>query len=193
MEDNKFSIDDTINTITNYAPVVLFIMLLLTLVSTGYLQREYYTSVYDGILVDTQYIAFLFPVIIQTIRLITGFLSASFFKKRKFLFGTLVFIFSLWLTVFEHNEASHMGIFWTTIDFDLTTLTQIQEAKLQLTRDGITIMVRILVWSALLIELFLAFWLGMKKETDEKVEYVDVLEDFSSNGTVKTQRAKSRS
>jgi len=193
MEDNKFSIDDTINTITNYAPVVLFIMLLLTLVSTGYLQREYYTSVYDGILVDTQYIAFLFPVIIQTIRLITGFLSASFFKKRKFLFGTLVFIFSLWLTVFEHNEASHMGIFWTTIDFDLTTLTQIQEAKLQLTRDGITIMVRILVWSALLIELFLAFWLGMKKETVEKVEYVDVLEDFSSNGTVKTQRAKSRS
>ena len=191
MQNTKFSIDHTIGQISNFAPVVLFIVMVMIFSVTGYLQKEYYSTIFLDVLDDTQYIAFLFPVIVQTLRLVTGFLSASFFKKQKYFLGVLVFLFSLWLTVFEHNEAAHMGQFWTVLDIDLSTVTQMQNTKLSLVRESITIMVRILIWSALVLEFFLAFWLGMKKKKDDDLDTSILPENeksFSSNGQSKSKK-----
>lgn len=159
MQNTKFNVDNSINTISNYAPVILFVTMFAIFAVTGYLQHEYYSTIFTGILDDTMYVAFLFPLIVQVLRLVTGFLSSSFFKKGKYVFGVMVFLFSLWLTVFEHNEAQHMGEYWTTIELDIS-VTQI-DSKIVLVQDSIVMMVRILIWSALVLEFFLAFWLGM--------------------------------
>jgi len=174
-------VDESINRIADYAPIILFVVMFAIFASTGYLQHEYYLTIFDGILEDTMYIAFLFPVIVQTLRLVTGFLSSSFFRKGKPLFGVMVFLFSLWLTVFEHNEAAHMGQFWTMVEFDVSTITQVQDTKLILVQDSITIMIRILIWSALVLEFFLAFWLGMGAKTKDNEEYIKA----PSGGSVK--------
>jgi len=195
MQDSKFSIDQTIGQISNFAPVVLFIVMVMIFSVTGYLQKEYYSTIFLDVLDDTQYIAFLFPVIVQTLRLVTGFLSASFFKKKKYFLGVCVFLFSLWLTVFEHNEAAHMGQFWTVLDIDLSTVTQMQNTKLSLVRESITIMVRILIWSALVLEFFLAFWLGMKTKKDNELDESILPKNgksFSSNGQSKSKKANAQ-
>lgn len=183
MQSKGLNIDSTINKISDFAPVVLFVVMILIFVATGYLQNEYYKIVFASALEDTMYIAFLFPVIVQTLRLVTGFLSASFFKKQRYFIGSMVFLFSLWLTVFEHKEAMHMGQFWTAINIDLTTITQMENAKISLVKDSITTMVRILVWSALVLEFFLAFWLGMKKD--------DILTNKLQNVNIKKTKATS--
>ena len=175
---------------SDFAPVVLFVVMLLMFISTGYLQREYYNNVFTDALESTDFIALLIPIVIQTLRLVTGFLSASFFKKRRFLMGVFVFLFSLWLTGFEHREAMHMGDYWTVMELDITTLTQVENTKLQLTKNSITDVVRILVWGALVLEFFLAMWLGAKKEsTSNDDEYAEV---FSSNGTSKKRTSTAR-
>lgn len=158
---SNLKINQTITKIADYSPIILFTVMFMIFATTGYLQHEYYLTIYDGILTDTMYVAFLFPVIVQTLRLVTGFLSSSFFKKGRYFFGVLVFLFSLWLTVFEHNEAANMGQFWTTLEVDLSTVTQIENSKILLVEDSITVMIRILIWSALVLEFFLAFWLGI--------------------------------
>lgn len=185
-------VDDSINSIVSYAPVILFVVMFAIFAATGYLQHQYYLNIFDGILDDTMYVAFLFPVIVQSLRLVTGFLSSSFFRKGKYLFGVLVFLFSLWLTLFEHNEAQHMGEFWTIVEIDTSTITQIPDTKLVLVQDSIIIMIRILIWSALALEFFLAFWLGMgaKKTDDSKMaqesNYVKIPSPKkSSNGIAK--------
>lgn len=184
---SNLKINDTITKIVNYSPVVLFTVMFLIFGVTGYLQHEYYLNIYDGILEDTMYVAFLFPLIIQTLRLVTGFLSSSFFQKGRYLLGVLVFAFSLWLTLFEHNEAANMGQFWTTIEIDISTATQIEDSKILLVQDSITIMIRILIWSALGLEFFLAFWLTMtsKKQNKKDDNYVIIeKEKKSKNGAV---------
>ena len=159
-----------------FAPVVLFTVLFLTLFLTGYLQSHFYTSVFSKVL-PTEYLAVLFPVVIQVLRLVTGFLSASFFKKKRFLAGTVVFIFSLWVTMFEHNEAKHMGSYWVSTGIDLSTVVQ-SEMVVTLTKDIITSMMQILIWSALFLELFLAVWVSKLKPETKNEGYV-----FSGNGS----------
>ena len=171
----------TIDTMTEYAPAVLFIVMLLIFATTGYLQMVYYTKIFEGALEETDFVAVLIPIVIQSLRLVSGFLSASFFKKGRYVVGFFVLVCSLWLTGFEHREAEHMGAYWTTIDISLTTLTQVEGAKLELTQNAIVSVVHILVWSALVLELFLALWLGTGKS--KKSDADDLLEDFSNNGT----------
>lgn len=176
----SYSIDSTIAKIVDFAPIVLFTMLFLVLFLTGYLQQHFYATVFTTVLEQTEYLAFLFPLIIQVLRLVTGFLSASFFKKRKFIAGIAVFVFSIWLTMFEHNEAKHMGEYWVTATADLSTVVQ-TEATITLTKDIITSMMHILIWGALFLEFFLAIWLSMRTKSTTV---------FSSNGADKKSRSE---
>ncbi len=187
MQSTKFSINPTIDKIVEFAPLFLFTMLFIVLFLTGYLQRQFYTQVFTGVMEQTEYLAFLFPVVIQVLRLVTGFLSASFFKKHRYAAGIAVLIFSIWLTMFEHNEAKHMGEFWVNSSIDLSTVVQ-SEMSLNLTKDIITSMMHILIWGALFLEIFLAVWLSFDSSKNENEGYV-----FSQNGATKKERSPSLS
>jgi len=188
MQVTKFKVDSSINKISDYAPMILFVTMFAIFAITGYLQHEYYRTIFTGILDDTMYVAFLFPLIVQVLRLVTGFLSSSFFRKGKYFLGVLVFLFSLWLTVFEHNEAANMGEYWTAIELDIS-VTQI-DSKIILVQESIVMMVRILIWSALVLEFFLAFWLGMgakEQGSKEQDNYIKIPnEKKQGNGIAKS-------
>lgn len=184
----QFNINSTISKMVDFAPVVLFSMLSVNLFLTGYLQSNFYTSVFSEVL-PTEYLAVLFPIVIQILRLVTGFLSASFFKKKRYFIGITVFLFSIWLTMFEHNEAKHMGEFWVSSVIDMSTVTQ-AETVITLTREIITSMMHILIWSALFLELFLALWLSNLKPEQEEKPLTDEMV-FSSNGQSKAKAHQS--
>lgn len=180
------NINSTINKMVEFAPVVLFTTLFITLFLTGYLQSHFYSSVFKEVL-PTEYLAVLFPIVIQVLRLVTGFLSASNFKKKRYISGIVVFIFSLWLTMFEHNEAKHMGMYWVSTPMDLSTVVQ-ADLVVTLTKDIITSMMQILIWSALFLELFLAVWLSKtegKSVSAADEGYVIPGSNFSKNGASK--------
>ena len=196
MQNSKLNINQTIDKISEFAPAILFGTMVTIFIITGYLQKEYYTMIFDGILTETMYMSFVIPSVIQVLRMVTGFLSAAFFKKRKMFLGVLVLIFSIWLTSYEHGEAEHMGEYWTTFEIDLSTAVQTENAKILLVRESIISMVRLLVWSALVLELFLAFWLGMKKKKDDDLDASILPENdevFSSNGRKKKAQKSSKS
>jgi len=174
------SINQTIDKMVELAPVVLFSMLFLTLFLTGYLQSHFYTSVFSSVL-PTEYLAVLFPIVVQVLRLVTGFLSASFFKKKRFVAGVVVFLFSIWLTMFEHHEAKSMGEYWVTMSVDLSTITQV-DTVVTLTKEVITSMMHILIWGALFLEFFLAVWVSMKSNQAQNKKPQSV---FSGNGAAK--------
>jgi len=179
MQDN---INQAIEKAIQFAPVVLFGTLVSILFLTGYLQSHFYTTTFNDIL-PTQYIATLFPLTIQILRLVTGFLSAAFMKKKRYVAGIIVLIFSIWLSVFEHNEAAHMGELWVQTELDLSTVTQMS-TKVILTREIITNMMRILIWSALFLELFMAMWMGKKEGKKQSGRRINQRQYRQENGFV---------
>ena len=178
MKSNNINI--AIDKLVELAPIILFVVLFLVLFLTGYLQSHFYSSIFKGLL-PTEYMAVLFPVVVQTLRLVTGFLSSSFFKKKRIAAGITVFIFSLWLTMFEHNEAKSMGEYFVSLNIDLSTLTQ-TEAIVSLTKEIITDVVHILIWGALFLEFFLAIWLS-QSEASNNEQTASI--NFSENGARK--------
>ena len=178
----SFDVNSTIDQISNYAPVVLFVMMVVMFSLTGWMQYHFLDGIFQNKFAGAKYLVFLFPIIVQVLRFVTGFLSASFFKKSKWVYGTIVFLFSIWLSVFEFGEVKNMAIFWTNVDVDLKPLTH-NELSVSVTREIITGVMTVLIWGALVLEFFLAAWIGSSSPTPSEEEENNV--SFSTNGAAK--------
>ena len=174
---NSFDVNSTIDKISDYAPVVLFIMMVVMFALTGWMQHHFLVGVFQDKFKGANYLVFLFPIVVQVLRFVTGFLSASFFKKGSWGFGIIVFCFSIWLSVFEYGEVDSMAVFWTTVDVDLQPITH-NDFSVSLTKEIITGIMTVLIWGALVLELFLAAWMGKSDRNGSKVS-------FSANGAKK--------
>jgi hypothetical protein len=174
---NSFDVNLTIDSISDYAPLVIFVIMVLMFTLTGWMQYNFLTSVFSSI-PGAGYLTFLFPIVLQILRFVTGFLSASFFKKKRWAFGLFVFCFSMWLSVFEFNEVHSMADFWANIDLNMKPIVH-SELKISITKEIIEGVMTILIWGALVLEFFLAAWLGKS----ENIITPGAI--FSTNGAVK--------
>jgi len=134
---------------------------------TGWMQYQFLGGVLKAL--ESGYLIFLFPIVMQVLRFVTGFLSASFFKKGSWFFGIIVLLFSIWLSVYEYNEVDKMAAYWSNLDISTRPLNHSPEA-IAITKDSITGIMTILIWGALILEFFLAAWLGSISKTTD-IEY----------------------
>lgn len=178
----SFDVNSTIDQISNYAPLVLFIMMVVMFGLTGWMQFHFLKGIFQDKFPGAEYLVFLFPIVVQVLRFVTGFLSASFFKKSKWTYGVFVFLFSIWLSIFEYGEVKNMAIFWTSFDVSLQPLTH-NDLSVSVTKEIITGVMTVLIWGALVLEFFLAAWVGSTSPT--LPEQIDNNISFSKNGTNK--------
>lgn len=178
-----FDVNATIDKVSNYSPVVLFTTMIVMFCLTGWMQHQFLKGIFQDKFPGAEYLVFLFPIVVQVLRFITGFLSASFFKKSKWFYGIFVFCFSIWLSVFEFGEVDEMAIMWTDFDINLKPVTH-NDMSVAITKEIITGVMTVLIWGALVLEFFLAAWVGSSSPTlSEEDEENNV--SFSSNGASK--------
>jgi len=158
------SLSEGIEAITDYAPVVIFISIVAMYFLTGWLQHHFMKDVLVANLSKVEALSFQFPILIQSLRFILGFICVSFFSKKRWFFGVLVFMLSIWLAVFEFSKVEHMANFWTNIA-DVNS-----SVKIEITKDIITGVMTILIWGALILEFFLAAWIGYDENNFSVVE-----------------------
>ena len=112
---NHSSLKDGIESITEYAPIVLFVSILAMYGLTGWMQHHFMKDVLVASLNKVEMLSFQFPILVQTLRFILGFVCVSFFTKGRWFFGSLVFGLSIWLAVFEYSKVDKMAMFWTCL------------------------------------------------------------------------------
>lgn len=178
----SFDVNSTIDKISSYAPVVLFVMMVIMFALTGWMQFHFLKGIFQDKFPGSGYLVFLFPIVVQVLRFVTGFLSASFFKKSKWGYGVFVFLFSIWLSIFEYGEVKNMAIFWTSFDVSLQPVTH-NDLSVSVTKEIITGVMTVLIWGALVLEFFLAAWVGSTAPTPS--EQIDNNISFSQNGATK--------
>lgn len=178
----SFDVNYTIDKISSYAPVVLFVMMVVMFSLTGWMQFHFLKGIFKDKFPGAEYLVFLFPIVVQVLRFVTGFLSASFFKKSKWGYGVFVFLFSIWLSIFEYGEVKNMAIFWTSLDVSLQPVTH-NDLSVSVTKEIITGVMTVLIWGALVLEFFLAAWVGSTSPTPS--EQIDNNISFSQNGATK--------
>ncbi len=162
------NVNATIDGISDYAPLVIFVMMLTMFGLTGWMQYHFLKGVLDGKIEGVGYLIFLFPIVIQILRFVTGFLSASFFKKGKWLLGALVLGFSVWLSIFEYGKVSDMATVWTALEVATEPLTHSPTTNVTITRNIIRGIMTVLIWGALVLEAFLAFWVASAMDEPEQ-------------------------
>lgn len=175
----SFDVNSTIDKISSYAPIMLFVTMIVMFCLTGWMQHQFLKGILENKFPGASYLVFLFPIVVQVLRFVTGFLSASFFKKEKWGYGVFVFLFSVWLSVFEFGEVKNMAIFWTDIDVSLKPVTH-NDLSISVTKEIITGVMTVLIWGALVLEFFLAAWVGSSSPTP-----LDKVVTFSQNGAAK--------
>lgn len=161
----SLNVSSTIDSISDYAPLVIFMMMLAMFGLTGWMQHHFLKAALSEKIEGVSYLIFLFPIIVQVLRFVTGFLSASFFKKGKWLIGFLVLGFSIWLSVFEYSKVDDMTTVWTTIDLSTEAVTH-YPTHVDITKNIIRGIMIVLIWGALVLEFFLAFWISSVAEED---------------------------
>lgn len=179
---NSFDVNGMIDKVSDYSPVVLFATMIVMFCLTGWMQHHFLKGVFLDKFPGANYLVFLFPIVVQVLRFITGFLSASFFKKSKWFYGVFVFCFSVWLSVFEFGEVENMAILWTDFDVDLKPVTH-NDMTVSISKEIITGVMTVLIWGALVLEFFLAAWVGSASPTLLEHDQNNV--SFSSNGANK--------
>ena len=183
------NVNATIDGISDYAPLVIFVMMLTMFGLTGWMQYHFLKGVLDGKIEGVGYLIFLFPIVIQILRFVTGFLSASFFKKGKWLLGALVLGFSVWLSIFEYGKVSDMATVWTTLEVATEPLTHSPTSNVTITKNIIRGIMTVLIWGALVLEAFLAFWVASamdepEQESEDGQEQAKIGFSTSTNGKV---------
>ena len=180
------SLKDGIDTITDYAPVVIFVSIIAMYGLAGWIQHHFMRDVLISSLNKVESLSFQFPILIQSLRFILGFVCVSFFKKGRWFFGSLVFGLSIWLAVFEYSKVDAMATFWTDLELTTRAITH-SDLRIKITKDIIIGIMTILVWGALILEFFLAAWVGY----DDNLTVSDSSNDivFSSNGKGKKIKA----
>jgi len=156
--------------LTDYAPAVMGCMMIVMFGLTGWMQHKFLSGTLTGI-EGASFLIIVFPVVIQVLRLVTGFLSASFFKRKFWVLGVVVFLFSIWLSVYEYGEVDSMILYWTKIDVNTSAITH-SATSVEITKNVVRGIMTVLIWGAVVLEFFLAFWLGksMNEALVEKKE-----------------------
>ena len=177
---SNFDVSKVMGQLSEAAPASLFFVMLLCFGYMGLLQYEYYTHIYSTTLPDkSTFFGIASPLILQLLRIASGLTSANFFKHGRFFPALLVFAFSVYLSYWEHLEADHLYQYFSKVDGN----------------DGAILdFMRLAIWSALVLEFFLAVGLSyrdMSEDVGANVD-VDMQNDvsFSQNGTTKKRTYK---
>lgn len=187
-----------INQMTGYAPIALFVTMLLMFTMMGVLQFNFYGKLFtDSIPGMAMFLGLGIAIIFQVARVASGLTSAFHFKNGNYLKGIMVMVFSLWLSFIEHSEAAHMAELWSNVPLltEGNILTPTLSRNIDLTEEALILFIRCFVWAALALEFFLALTLTgdddakAQEEEDEKDFLND--ESFSSNGHGKKIKAHS--
>ena len=188
MQNKQNSANSMIDQLSSYTPVILFVTMLLLFLIVGILQNQFYSELFTTAMPEKAgFIGLTIPLVIQILRLTSGLLSASFFKSKRFFLGTMVFAFSIWLSMFEHNEVKHMAEIWGSITIveESNILLPMMQKKIELSTNALQQIMQVMIWSALVLELFLAFWLSGSKGQDQ-----NLLNGFSTNGKANAKEKK---
>jgi hypothetical protein len=131
-----------------------------TFVLLGYLQYQFYQSVFNS-----SFVAIFIAAIVQLLRFAAGLTSANFFKMGRGFLAVMTMGLSLWLTYFESNEIGHIS---QAIADNFAADGYAQY------RDAIEQVLRVVVWVGCVLELFLGLTLGsqasVKPATQEQVQ-----------------------
>lgn len=149
-----------IQELTDYAPHTLLFGMAATFVLLGYLQYQFYQSVFNS-----SFVAIFIAAIVQLLRFAAGLTSANFFKMGRGFLAVMTMGLSLWLTYFESNEIGHIS---QAIADNFAADGYAQY------RDAIEQVLRVVVWVGCVLELFLGLTLGsqasVKPATQEQVQ-----------------------
>lgn len=149
-----------IQELTDYAPHTLLFGMAATFVLLGYLQYQFYQSVFNS-----SFVAIFIAAIVQLLRFAAGLTSANFFKMGRGFLAVMTMGLSLWLTYFESNEIGHISQAIAD-NFAADGYAQYREAIEQV--------LRVVVWVGCVLELFLGLTLGsqanVKPATQEQVQ-----------------------
>jgi hypothetical protein len=149
-----------IQELTDYAPHTLLFGMCATFVLLGYLQYQFYQSVFNS-----SFVAIFIAAIVQLLRFAAGLTSANFFKMGRGFLAVMTMGLSLWLTYFESNEIGHIS---QAIADNFAADGYAQY------RDAIEQVLRVVVWVGCVLELFLGLTLGsqasVKPATQEQVQ-----------------------
>lgn len=149
-----------IQELTDYAPHTLLFGMAATFVLLGYLQYQFYQSVFNS-----AFVAVFIAAIVQLLRFAAGLTSANFFKIGRGFLAVLTMGLSLWLTYFESNEIGHIS---------QAIADNFAAAGYAQYRDAIEQVLRVVVWVGCVLELFLGLTLGsqanVKPATQDQVQ-----------------------
>ena len=149
-----------IQELTDYAPHTLLFGMAATFVLLGYLQYQFYQSVFSS-----SFVAIFIAAIVQLLRFAAGLTSANFFKLGRGFLAVMTMGLSLWLTYFESNEIGHISQAIAD-NFAADGYAQYREAIEQV--------LRVVVWVGCVLELFLGLTLGsqasVKPATQDQVQ-----------------------
>ena len=149
-----------IQELTDYAPHTLLFGMAATFVLLGYLQYQFYQSVFNS-----SFVAIFIAAIVQLLRFAAGLTSANFFKMGRGFLAVMTMGLSLWLTYFESNEIGHISQAIAD-NFAADGYAQYREAIEQV--------LRVVVWVGCVLELFLGLTLGsqanVKAATQDQVQ-----------------------
>jgi len=149
-----------IQELTDYAPHTLLFGMCATFVLLGYLQYQFYQSVFNS-----SFVAIFIAAIVQLLRFAAGLTSANFFKMGRGFLAVMTMGLSLWLTYFESNEIGHISQAIAD-NFAADGYAQYREAIEQV--------LRVVVWVGCVLELFLGLTLGsqasVKPATQDQVQ-----------------------
>ena len=135
-----------IQELTDYSAHVLLFGMCATFVLLGYLQYQFYQSVFNS-----SFVAIFIAGIVQLLRFAAGLTSANFFKMGRGFLAVMTMGLSLWLTYFESNEIGHIS---QAIADNFAADGYAQY------RDAIEQVLRVVVWVGCVLELFLGLTLG---------------------------------
>ena len=184
------SLTEGIEAITGYAPVVLFLSILAMYGLTGWMQHHFMRDVLVASISKVEALSIQFPILIQSLRFILGFVCVSFFTKGRWFFGGLVFCLSIWLALFEYSKVDKMAMFWTNVEVTTEAVTH-SDLKVKITSEIVVGVMTILIWGALILEFFLAAWVSSDNLVVTNPD-PNKTPTFSRNGTAK-KTASSRS
>ncbi len=145
---------------TDYAAHTLLFGMCATFVLLGYLQYQFYQSVFNS-----SFVAIFIAGIVQLLRFAAGLTSANFFKMGRGFLAVMTMGLSLWLTYFESTEIGHISQAIAD-NFAADGYAQYREAIEQV--------LRVVVWVGCVLELFLGLTLGsqanVKPVTQDQVQ-----------------------
>ncbi|AEE53754.1 hypothetical protein [Haliscomenobacter hydrossis] len=166
-----------IQELTDYAPHTLLAGMAATFILLGYLQYQFYLSVFSS-----SFVAAFIAGIIQALRFAAGLTSANFFKMGRSFLAVLVMGLSVWLTWFENQEVVHISQAIAD-NFASSGYTQY--------RGAIELVLRVIVWVGPVLELFMGLTLGSQGISSMQKAMQDEMDRLATEHTTVLQTLQS--